>query len=105
MRSPTGPNCATFARPGITVLLLDAFSAQPITSQALVVARDGLYTDSVAATVPGRPYLLAVERPGTYTVNVTALGYAPWSLTPVIVSHDACHVVTMPLAAYLAPLP
>jgi hypothetical protein len=98
----TGTVCVDYAAPAITVIVLDGLSDQPIGVSATVIARAGAFADTARFAIGGRPHALAYERPGTYTVSVVATGYQPWQLSSVVVPHDACHVLTIPLAAYLA---
>ena len=70
-------------------------------------ATDGAYADSVVMPLfPAAPYNgpvpLAYERRGTYTVSVSANGYATWTRSGVLVTGDQCHVATVPLTARLA---
>ena len=103
--SVDGPTCADYAAPGITVTILDFVSGQRVTSAASVVARDGAYADTGQISVTPGLYALAYERSGTYSVSVQVPGHRPWSLDHAVVDHDQCHVITLPLAAYVVPLP
>jgi hypothetical protein len=91
-------------RPGIAVTVGDAATGLYLTPVAEVVVRDGDYTErlepstmmldatgknSVPASVAG-----ALERPGTYTVEVSAPGYQPAVRAGVVVERGECHVGT-----------
>jgi hypothetical protein len=104
-----GPVCTMEAHPGISITLADSLapSTQSFTN-VIAVATDAAYRDTaLVATFPPSPYVttvsLAYERAGTYTVDVRADGYAPWTRTGIEVQRDECHVVTVPLYVRLAP--
>jgi hypothetical protein len=101
--------CATVAEPAIKVQILDSVSLVPVApEEALVVARDGAFSDTARASLPGSnngtPFFwLAAERAGTYAVTVQHPGYALWQRAGVRVTHDGCHVRTVQLTALLQP--
>jgi M61 glycyl aminopeptidase/Peptidase M61 N-terminal domain len=47
----------------------------------------------------------AAERPGTYSVVVTAAGYQPWAESGLVVKKGECHVEAVARTATLAPWP
>ena len=99
--SPVEPNCGDVGVPAITVTALDRRTDQPIQGQAVVVAHDGAYADTAYAEPGMRTVGVAYNRSGTYSVTVTAPGYAPWQRGPVVVLQGRCNVSTIPLAARL----
>jgi hypothetical protein len=77
-----------------------------------VRAVDGAFAE-VLAPGPGIPntgvpdsYFGVADRPGTYTVQVTAVGYRPWQRDSVVAAPEpGCHVQTVGLTALLERLP
>jgi hypothetical protein len=69
---------------------------------ALVVARDGEYADSVrTGPFPPAPTRLALGRAGTYTVHVEHPGYAPALRSGIRVTRGDCHVNTVTIRVEL----
>jgi hypothetical protein len=108
--APSTPDaCTTEFRFGLTVLVKDAVTGDPIGSGASLVARDGAFKDSVAAP-SGRPDLNAFplatagERAGNYQLSVTHPGYLPWSRSNVQVTRTAGHVNPVAVTALLQPI-
>jgi len=106
--------CLTYAAPAVTVDVRDRRDGAPLSAPIRVVVRDGAYADTAAAFPLGsspssQPAAtlagLALERPGTYVVEVTAPGYAPWRRAGVRVGRttDGCHVDGVMLRADLTP--
>jgi hypothetical protein len=103
-RDSSGPgvNCTDEARPGISVTAIDARTGDAVKSLGNATVTDGSFTQSVANQPPGAPsFYLAYERAGTYDVVVNVPGYQEWKTTGAVVKRDACHVITVPLAANL----
>src|SRR5688572_19226539 len=99
-----GTVCDDIALAGIRLSVVDSLTAGVVTAPEVIVkAATGSFTDSIrvssaqAATLVG----LAHERPGTYTVDVTATGYATWRQAGVRVTEDECHVRPVTLVARL----
>lgn len=92
--------CTDIALPGLGVSVVDAGTRLPLDQTALVVARTAAFADT-ARVSDQSVYWLLTERPGTYTVSVSAPGYALWQRNGVIVSSDRCHVRTVELTAPL----
>ncbi len=102
--SPQPRVCTALFAYGITVTVVDSVTGAPAASGAVLVARDGAYTDSVPT--PGSwPNTSSVagagERAGTYTVTILKPGYKPWTQTGVTVTKDECHVRGVALTAKL----
>ncbi|HEY9225636.1 MAG TPA: hypothetical protein VIP11_03245 [Gemmatimonadaceae bacterium] len=96
-----GPNCADVGVPAITLIALDARSRQTITSRALVIARDGPYADTADGVGSPPLYVMAYNRPGTYSVTLELAGYEPWRIDGVVAPRGQCNVMLVPLAALL----
>jgi hypothetical protein len=103
-------SCATYAAPGIEVVLRDSATNGPILSgEALIVATDGAYADSVRFTIEPRNYNvgagLAEERTGTYSVEAHVTDYRSWTMDGIQVreTSDGCHVLTRTLYTRLDP--
>jgi hypothetical protein len=68
--------CTTELREGIRVTILDAETRGRVEEVVTVIVTDGSYSETVNLPVTGIPIAtLAVERPGTYRVEVRATGY------------------------------
>jgi hypothetical protein len=90
-----GLECKTDLTMGVVVTLVDSISGDPVQSDTIkVVATAGTYADS-AMIVKGapnwEPTLGLVERPGNFTLDVTATGYRQWTAKSIRVSQaDRC---------------
>ena len=94
-------DCTLLLTPGIVVQVRDSVTNESIPG-ATVIATTGVYTDSVES--PGNATVrLADEQTGRYAVRVRKAGYRLWSLAPVDVYRDQCHVRTVELVARLQP--
>jgi hypothetical protein len=109
-----GPKmCTMDIHPAIEVTVRDAASGAWIAGQATGWAIDGSYRDSLrfgrGFSENGAMVWTALrgadERPGTYRVEITAPGYAPWLRDDVRVRDGECHVSSVGLDARLQPLP
>ena len=85
--------CTTEADAGIVVRLTDQATGAIITG-ADVEAVDGSYLERLMDVGGNGQYAGAYERAGTYTVTISASGYTPMTLEPVVVSAGDCHVTT-----------
>jgi hypothetical protein len=109
-QDPTRIVCTADVRPALAVTVVDAVSGAPRAGEALAVARDDRYSDTLRVNGflgDGTPIALtgADERPGTYDLTVEHAGYRTWSATNVRVTSNTCHVQTVELTARLEPLP
>ena len=86
-----GGDCTTILVPGIVVFLNDDLS------NVTVTATEGSFTETVNVNPGASTASLVYERAGTYHVEVTAPGYAPWTMSNVRVEEDDCHVITVEL--------
>jgi hypothetical protein len=103
------PDCATEARPALSVAVRSATTGEAMAERAVVRVRDGTYEDTLplcGRDADGRWLTRcgAAERVGTYRIDVTSAGYVPWQ-TGVLVQRDGCHVATVEVEAGLADPP
>jgi len=82
----TGCSRDLLARPGLKVTVVDSVTGENIVFDAMIVARDGTYSDSVRLSEwmspENREFFYTaelVDRPGTYTVTVRHDGYITWT--------------------------
>jgi hypothetical protein len=104
--SRTDVVCTAEARPALMVGLADSLTGATTGFTSVTIrAIDGAYADSIVMpTYPDQfngPVPLAYERKGTYTVSVSASGFATWTKSGIVVTGDQCHVSTVPVTAKL----
>jgi len=106
----TNYSCPAVAKPAVVVEVRDAVTSSPIGAGSQGFVREGGYTDplipyEVKQSDPSVILSLqaALNRPGTYSVEVQHQGYQTWTATGVRVTSDACGVVTMRVRADLVP--
>lgn len=101
--------CTTEARFGVNLSVRNAVTQQPVVAGVRGALHEGAYLDSlhVFTDIEGAIFSLAgaVERPGTYRVEVVAAGYLPWARDNVVVTADRCHVMPVSIQADLTPIP
>ena len=103
--------CSLELRPGIVVEIRDAATNAFIAQQATAIVTEGSFRDSLrlhGSTRVGDSVVRTTksgvsERAGTYTLEITAPGYARWVRTGIQVREDECHVRTANLVARLQP--
>jgi hypothetical protein len=95
--------CLTYAQPAVLLLIDSAVTPGSVKLTARV--RDGSFSETQSATVPGALGSLwfAYERAGTYDVEVTAPGYERWRRSDVRVTRGPCHVASQVLRVRLRP--
>ncbi len=98
--------CPQDERPGIVVRIFDAATGEPAADDAVGIAQDGAYTDTLTAgefDAEGRTRTIrgADERPGRYDVVVRKAGYETWRRGGVLVREGECHVRMAELEARL----
>jgi len=102
---PAGVACTMEARPAIQLSLLDENGmALPAGSNVRVIATTGSFSDSTTVLTNGtNSFPLSWERPGTYSIQVNVDGYAPATISDIVVGRtpDGCHVSTRQLTAQL----
>ena len=99
--------CPAVDYAAVIVRPLDSLSGAlvPATIRGTII--EGAFQDTLApvewadAGGPATGYGAGVGRPGTYTVTVTAPGYALWSRAGVVASASSCGVVPVRLDAQL----
>lgn len=99
--------CTAEARFGVNVSAKNAVTGQLIPAGVRGSLKDGSYLDSlqVLTDIEGRIFSLAgaVERPGTYRVDLVAPGYQPWTRSDVRVVAGRCHVEAVSIQADMVP--
>ena len=100
-----GQVCTTRIEFGITVTIVDSVSGEPRAAEAVAVARDGEYVDTLSPSRFQGGVLISrqgvPERPGFYEVSVQAPGYLDWVQEGVMVRPGDCHVRRVELEARL----
>jgi len=106
---PLTVECLSVPVAGLRVAVVDSITLSP-PAEATLVARSPAFVDSIGPVEPSRVtttqrdtlvLYAAVDRPGTYSVQVRSPGYSEWLRTTVAVTADACHVRTVTLTARL----
>ena len=96
--------CTLQIEPGIRVTIIDSVSGEPRAADAVALARDGAFVDTLGPAVFEGNVMIsrqgADERPGFYEVVVRAPGYAEWVQTAHVRPGD-CHVRGVQLEAQL----
>ena len=105
------PECTQSVEPGIVVEIRDALTDAPIADSANAVITDGEYVEHLSSfdiVPPGISFSTrsgADERPGTYLLRVTRVGYQAWQRSGIEVFQGTCHVKTLTLQVRLNPEP
>lgn len=102
--------CETYTSPAIFALPLDSVSGAAIFTPIVTgIATEGTYADTTKTGDETAPPELAFawDRPGTYRLQVTAPGYAPWVLDSIVVPRQgSCNVLqTFLVNVRLQPAP
>ena len=101
---PHTVECLTVPVAGLRVTVVDSSTSSP-PAEATLIARSLAFVDSVGPVQPSSAtttlVLYAVDRPGTYSVQIRSPGYRDWLRPSVDVTADACHVRTVTLTARL----
>ena len=107
---PGSVDCPAIATPALVVTVVDAQSDANITGSATATATDGAFRDSLRAygntgtiTRPVFTSKVLWQRAGTYRLDVTAPGYAPFARTGIRVRARTCGPETVEVTARLAP--
>lgn len=101
--------CSEAGKFGLYVTVVDSTTGGPPTSRPTLIIVDGTFADTVVGLPPGeRPVSVipaAGERPGTYSLAVTAAGYRRWTRDGVRVREGGrCDdIQTVRLTARLQP--
>lgn len=107
-RDSAGPDpvaCLAVALPSLFVTVIDANTHQVITAGATGSARAGGTTHELVPVPTNAPTRLVgpYEVSGTFTVSVSKPGYHDLQMSNVVVTRGPCGVITLNLAAWLAP--
>ncbi|WP_297333321.1 carboxypeptidase-like regulatory domain-containing protein [Flavobacterium sp.] len=95
--------CTEEARAGLNVTVKDAETSALLGEGITVVAKDGLYTETLQFLDAPAQFVGAWERAGTYTLTVTAEGYETFTSQPIAVGEDECHVISEIITVQLQP--
>lgn len=95
--------CTADSRAGLRVDVRDAATGLPAAEQAVVVAREGDFEESLGQAT-ALSFVGLYERAGVYRVTVTKPGYATLDTAGVRVAEDRCHVRLTTIAVGLEPL-
>ena len=98
--------CPDIAEPAVVVEVRSARTGAPEADSALGLLRDGDYVDTMrvsGVTSDGTPLSLqgAMERAGTYDVQIEKEGFRPWTRENVTVESGECGPQTQRLTAEL----
>jgi hypothetical protein len=99
--------CSGVGNFGVLVTVVDSATGKPPSSRpTLIITEGATYADTALGTT-NSPILIpaALERPGTYSLTVTADGYRPWTRDGVRVREGGrCDdIQTVRLTARLQP--
>lgn len=102
-------DCSLIIANNMQITLRDSVTNDPIVADSIVViTTDGAYADTIRLSMPVLVSIPQVrvrgERAGTYRVQVTATGYAPWVREGVRVVDEGCHIRTVDLTARMQRL-
>ncbi|MBW2937363.1 carboxypeptidase-like regulatory domain-containing protein [Aureisphaera sp. CAU 1614] len=89
---------------GLSITITDANSGEVITMDITVTAEDGNYTEELMAFFDFTNFVGAGERPGTYTIHISAEGYEEIVSQPIEVGANECHVIPEVRSFQLQPL-
>lgn len=96
--------CTEEARAGLNITVKNAVSNQVLGTGIKVIAKDGNYTETLEFFNANNPVFSgAWERPGTYIVTVSGVGYATFVSESITVTSDECHVIPQQLEIALQP--
>ena len=100
------PVCTAGVVYGIRAMVRDSVTDRTIGSGSTLVAIGVGVRDSVSAaantpTLDDKVFALLPEKDGTYELNVTHTGYARWQRTGIVVTKDACHVISVDIVVRL----
>ena len=92
----TTDDCTSILRYSIVAYVTDSVSGKPAAQGATLTAIDGTFADSVVGAFSGpdtasrSDLSLALQRAGTYAVNVRKPGYTIWQRTAIPLRFDRC---------------
>lgn len=75
---------------GLMVTVVDIRTSGPLLTEVTMLVTDGAFADTVRAAPPRTlPLASAYGRPGTYLIELTAVGYRTWRMSGVRVGRSA----------------
>ena len=86
---------------GVSVEAMDSTTSEPVTEGLTGTLVDAGHTEVME--VIGNRLVGAGERPGNYSITVSALGYEAWNRSGIEVHSGDCHVTTVHMQARLTP--
>jgi hypothetical protein len=99
--------CTAEARFGVNISVRNAVTQQPVLQGVRGALHEGSYVDSLQlfTDIEGNIHYLAgaLQRAGTYRIELVAGGYQNWSRSNVRVTADRCGVTTVSVTADLVP--
>jgi hypothetical protein len=104
-----GLGCGDAGTPGIVLLAVSARFQSPLTEPPRVTVTEGAYSETAQVVRPagdsGYYFAAASNRPGTYTIQITAPGFRDWTRPDVRVepSSSCQRVRSVQLTAALDP--
>lgn len=96
--------CSLEARAGVDVALTDAATGKPVCDAKVIITDGGEVRDDARPVGPDCLYSGAVERTGTFKVEITHASYAPVTREGIEVKMDeaGCHVASQKIEAALS---
>ncbi|MBT8272785.1 MAG: hypothetical protein KJO77_03195 [Bacteroidia bacterium] len=88
---------------GLNVIVKDAETAEIITDNISVVARDGNYEEELMNIEGFDAFIGAGERPGDYIIEVSSTAYQMFTSELIQVDADECHVIPQVVDIELIP--
>jgi hypothetical protein len=98
-----GPqDCTAIAIWGLDITIVSAVDESPVSEGLRVTIQSGNYVEE--REPPSNRVFGASQRPGRYTITVSAAGYETEVRRHVLVRDDGCHPVTRYITVELTPL-
>jgi len=92
--------CTLDIKSGLIVKVKDGIGGEPLVEGVEVIAMDNDYKEKLTTNGIDLFYG-AQERIGTYVITVNKEGYTMMTTEPIVVTKDACHVITQNLEVIL----
>ncbi|AXT61761.1 hypothetical protein D1816_15830 [Aquimarina sp. AD10] len=92
--------CTLDVKSGLVVQVKDGIGGSPLIDGVEVIATENEYKETLLNNGIDIFYG-AQERIGTYVITVSKEGYGTMTTEPIVVTKDACHVITQNLEVIL----